>query len=99
MKKIAHDPNIDAQLRLDAAKAVAPYLIARIGARPPPADTTNSIGLMGPVQILSIPSRCFLSEEQIKNPDLLLKHAVPILFDHDDDADAVIDGEPDDVVA
>ena len=51
MKKIAHDPNIDAQLRLDAAKAVAPYLIARIGARPPPADTTNSIGLMGPVQI------------------------------------------------
>jgi len=41
MKKIALDPNIDAQLRLEAAKSVAPYLVARIGVRPP-AETTNS---------------------------------------------------------
>ena len=41
MKKIALDPNIDAQLRLEAAKSVAPYLVARIGVRPP-AEMTNS---------------------------------------------------------
>jgi len=53
MQKIAHDPTIDVQLRLDAAKAVAPYLRARIGVRAPLA--TNSVGKIVSVEIVEFP--------------------------------------------
>ena len=81
MQKIALDPNIDAQLRLDAAKAVAPYLVARIGVRSAPVDGADVVKVVC-LQPVAIPSGCFLTSEQIENPDLLpMDQATPLPFE------------------
>jgi len=54
MQKIAHDQTIDVQLRLDAAKAVAPYLRGRIGVRAP--LPRNSVGRIASIEIVQFPA-------------------------------------------
>jgi hypothetical protein len=76
MKKIAHDPNADAALRLDAAKTLAPYLIARIRSRSP--DIEKNVSRVVVLQPVAIPADCFLTKEQIENPASLMEHAVPM---------------------
>ena len=80
MQKIAHDPTMDVQLRLDAARAAAPYLAARIGVRSPD-ETVSSVAPIKVFQPLAIPSSCFLTAEQIENPDPLIEHAVPLVIE------------------
>ena len=79
MRKIAHNPNVDVQLRLEAAKAVAPYLLPRLSTISSSVDDVFEV--RGPNPIYIIPSSCFLTEEQMRNPDALIENAVPFVLD------------------
>ena len=83
MQKIAHDPNIDVQLRLDAAKAAAPYLVARIGPRSASLNGDGGAAKVICLQPVALPSSCFLTEEQVENLDLLpMDQATPLSLDN-----------------
>jgi len=79
MRKIAHNPNVDVQLRLEAAKAVAPYLLPRLSTISSSVDDVFEV--RGPNPIYIIPSSCFVTQEQMRNPDALIENAVPFVLD------------------
>ena len=82
MRKIAHNPNVDVQLRLEAAKAVAPYLLPRLSTISSSVDGVDDVfEVRGPNPIYIIPRRCFLTQEQMRNPDALIENAVPFVLD------------------
>jgi len=82
MRKIAHNPNVDVQLRLEAAKAVAPYLLPRLSTISSSVDGVNDVvQVSGPTPIYTIPAGCFLTLEQMRNPDALIENAVPFVLD------------------
>jgi hypothetical protein len=65
--------------------AAAPFVHPRLAMVAATVDQLHPVPAVL-IQILSVPSGCFLTKEQIADPSILLEHAKPVLVVDNDDA-------------